>query len=799
MKKHLFLFSIFMFLTLFLMSCKDGSTETEPTEPSFTAGLVISDYTLTKGETVTIDYQITPAGTFGVVTFEVVTSTPANAISIVGTTLSALEVGTASVKAIVSNMPGASITFSAEKIFSVTINPIPVVDGEFILNGGFEFGLNEWTVTSLFGVDAYGTTVVDNYTHGGEAALNLWYDDDLDELSEAVDLSLSQTIDALSADTYLFQLWYQGTMTSIDLTVYDGETVIATEQFSGFDYNAPEGHQGYVNYGIEFTLATSKTIRVEIQIIGAEEAWGYIDDVSLKTGTLEDLVVVPPSGEEGYINFIDGGQFTSLTPWTIEITGDANNKTATLSSGRLSIWADGPAIFTIYQQVELIEEVYQMAIYLNGGVIGTEFNALYAHIYIRNDDIIYTETLTPEGWNQGVMKRIERSEIPLSGTYEVGIQIAFDGGSNNWINLDDFVLWSYNLPQDPADLIAAEAVDAKITALPAQNDLTIEDEEAILDARESYDALTELQKTYVENLNALILLEEKLELLKAGNPLDFFNADGKFESDDWSLSAINWTATSGNEWVTDWGYESEKSYNPYKDQANELLISSIERELLLAQGAYLFSIDLAGENVTLNVHIGDDIYEIIVTSGSYINYTFDFDVLEGTYLVKLEAVRTSGGWLHMDNAMIEEKEPSALDIFNEEGKFESDDTWLMSSVHWTVQDGNQWTTDWGYESAKSYNPYKDQPGSLLVSSISKPLALEPGDYTFSIYIAGASVEVSVLIGEVTETILVTSGSYSLYTFHFSLTETSEDIIITMTRLTDGWIHIDDVQIVHTVS
>ena len=81
---------------------------------------------------------------------------------------------------------------------------------------------------------------------------------------------------------------------------------------------------------------------------------------------------------------------------------------------------------------------------------------------------------------------------------EVGLYFNFTGGGNNWINLDDFMLYSKDLEIDAADLEAAEAVRGMISALDLEN-LTLADAEAVTAAREAYDALTELQKLLVTN------------------------------------------------------------------------------------------------------------------------------------------------------------------------------------------------------------------------------------------------------------------------------------------------------------
>jgi hypothetical protein len=420
-----------------LVSCKDDA---------FKVNVTIDDLTITKGDSAEIDYLLDPAGTFGVISFEVESSTPENAITIVGTTVTALEVGEVTVKATVTNVPNAEKTFTSTTTFTVTVEGIPVVAGEYVVNGGFEFGTNEWTVTSLYGDSAYGTQVVDNFPHGGEAALNLWYDNDADELGDELDLTLTQVVSGLTDQKYLFSVWYQGAVTSIELIIKNGNIPVESEIFSGFDYTPVPEHDGYVNYGIEIDLSGLTELTLEIHIIGAAETWGYLDDVSFKAGSLDDLILPPATGEDGYINFVEQGGFVNLTPWTVNITGSAASKQANLTSGRLAIWANGTATFEISQMVTLDAENYNLAIYLNGGVIGTEFNADDAYIYVKQGETLHKIDLSPEGWGTGEMKRIELSNLNLSGEVEIGIYIDFTSGSNNWINLDDFSLWSYGIP-----------------------------------------------------------------------------------------------------------------------------------------------------------------------------------------------------------------------------------------------------------------------------------------------------------------------------------------------------------------
>jgi len=69
--------------------------------------------------------------------------------------------------------------------------------------------------------------------------------------------------------------------------------------------------------------------------------------------------------------------------------------------------------------------------------------------------------------------------------------------------------------KEEADRAAAEAVDNMITALGDETDITLESETDIKAARAAYEALTDDQKAYVNNLTALEAAEATLEGLKA--------------------------------------------------------------------------------------------------------------------------------------------------------------------------------------------------------------------------------------------------------------------------------------------
>ena len=64
--------------------------------------------------------------------------------------------------------------------------------------------------------------------------------------------------------------------------------------------------------------------------------------------------------------------------------------------------------------------------------------------------------------------------------------------------------------QQAEDKLAAADVEIKISGLPKSEDITLEHKNVVKAARESYDALTENQKKYVENYDKLLAAEKKI-------------------------------------------------------------------------------------------------------------------------------------------------------------------------------------------------------------------------------------------------------------------------------------------------
>ena len=76
------------------------------------------------------------------------------------------------------------------------------------------------------------------------------------------------------------------------------------------------------------------------------------------------------------------------------------------------------------------------------------------------------------------------------------------------------------LQQAADDLAAAQAVDAKINALPAVDELTLDNAAAVAEARSAYNALTDAQKPLVTNYETLTAAEAKIADLTAAQAVD---------------------------------------------------------------------------------------------------------------------------------------------------------------------------------------------------------------------------------------------------------------------------------------
>ena len=109
-----------------------------------------------------------------------------------------------------------------------------------------------------------------------------------------------------------------------------------------------------------------------------------------------------------------------------------------------------------------------------------------------------------------------RFKLPFTdkdGVYATMFVPVMTAYPNGFLSLDFAGATPYD-PQAEADKAAAADVEAKIAALPAADQITLENEQAITEARAAYNGLTKGAKALVTNLATLEKAEAKLQELK---------------------------------------------------------------------------------------------------------------------------------------------------------------------------------------------------------------------------------------------------------------------------------------------
>lgn len=143
--------------------------------------------------------------------------------------------------------------------------------------------------------------------------------------------------------------------------------------------------------------------------------------------------------------------------------------------------------------------------------------------YVYNSDIEgMPEVRSPLKNNYSMNGTIELSGLKTGTTYHLTGGRIFEE-ANQWSPGIDFgngiVTEAYFsvLPDITftlgAEDTAAEEASAKIAALPAPDQITLTDQDAVIEARAAYDALTDTQKANVDNLDKLEACETKIQTL----------------------------------------------------------------------------------------------------------------------------------------------------------------------------------------------------------------------------------------------------------------------------------------------
>ncbi|TVP85755.1 MAG: hypothetical protein EA375_03250 [Acholeplasmataceae bacterium] len=260
--------------------------------------LSIDDITLVEGDTHVIDYQLFPDIFEDVhITYEILEQTPAGVISISSSTLYADAAGTALIKAVAVNAPGADRIFQAETTFTVTVLPGEDENGELVKNGRFDDELAHWTITASHADVDYGLVHIEEYTHSGQHALYVYFFD-ADQAEEPMTLTLSQLLSGVPPGTYLFSFWYKGTAFSLSMTAWIDNWIVESMSFSGQYYDDRPFENGYAQFVIEVYIEVESDLTIEIQLIGnnseyqeESEVWVQLDTISFKEGYIDDWII----------------------------------------------------------------------------------------------------------------------------------------------------------------------------------------------------------------------------------------------------------------------------------------------------------------------------------------------------------------------------------------------------------------------------------------------------------------------------------------------------------------------------
>ena len=332
----------------------------------------------------------------------------------------------------------------------------------------------------------------------------------------------------------------------------------------------------------------------------------------------------------------------------------------------------------------------------------------------------------------------------------------------------------------------------------------MEDEETVIAAREAYDALTELQKTLVTKLEDLVALEAKIQDLKGvvDYPLvtlEEFNAQGGFETDDWSLATLEWKFEGGHGWVSEGRtVDGSMRYDVFKEQtsANARIYKGVKE---LPAGTYELSLHLAGGDLSqVKVLFGSEEFLITEYSGDYQKYNFYHEHDGSGHLyVEIAITREENGWASLDAIGIAgyDYPIESLEDFNRHGGFEPvGGDWSLAGMKWKVEGGCGWTDgNWQHEGEASYDVFRDTDATN--ASISKGVLLDAGNYALKLYAAGGNLSrITVEIGgEASE--ITCGGSFEERTISFQVDDKGPVLVkISAERAAEGWLRLDNISI-----
>ena len=191
----------------------------------------------------------------------------------------------------------------------------------------------------------------------------------------------------------------------------------------------------------------------------------------------------------------------SIPNWSLEGTGAfLENKTPYAGKTRISFWSSSAFLGHIYQTLTGLENgAYYVTAMIKGDYADGDESYLYAKDSAGNVIAKQDMPISENDWVKvGIPVKV------TDGTMTIGVYGKMSGSM--WMNLDNVEAY-YAGPTDTD-------VDATEKQIDALGDITLASEEAIAEARAAYNALTDLQKMQVNNYETLQKAEEKLAELK---------------------------------------------------------------------------------------------------------------------------------------------------------------------------------------------------------------------------------------------------------------------------------------------
>lgn len=481
-KTNLLIFTVLPILLSSLFGCSTGTTSStysshqssSQSEYIFDFACEFNDFSLRVGESKKIDYNLTPIGTASRASYQIASGD--DVIQIIDGYLYAIKEGSAKVKAHVESMENAKHPFAFDKEFSVNVSKPPKEEGNQLDNGGFEYELYKWDLIKDDEHKEYNTFLFGQTPHSGEAALNLWSRSDgkSEGDSDYLDLTVSQLFTADTSGTYLYSLWYKGDIDTITLSIIGEE-----ETKEEFDATKAakilcENQNGYSQFGIEVSLEAGETYFANFSVKAERTAnWGFIDDVSVKLGTLEDLKRPENIGDDEH-NFVDNplvaNDLNGIVNLGDEITRETTNGTFIGAYG-----VEGGS-FEFYQEVnELPKLNYRSSIRV---IASGEYTAVtsecYYYIADTEGNILFKQdfTLPKYEWT-----RIFINDVELEGSVRVGVKVV--SSTRVWFGVTDFRVFSpgyiYN-PSSDTSLTNIKVCNVPVTESLGKLSVILEDD-----------------------------------------------------------------------------------------------------------------------------------------------------------------------------------------------------------------------------------------------------------------------------------------------------------------------------------